>query len=284
MNALVAECGPEPLLLIPQSRRMPRWARLASHVTVLLGLALLSAGCVSNKYQAASALGAEPQRMDIDLGGAPVQSRLDAIIIYQGPGSWKKSAYWDEFVLTFINASAETVTLAAASLMDYSGTSVPAGTDPWQLEKASRAQRDRYTDAGVSFALNTLGYAALTYGAAGAGMIVGAAMTNTWGGLAAGATIGLVAVPVTALAVYANNQKHRHQIEREFSRRRLALPLALAPGETRKGSLFFPMTVGPRSLRLEWTEGTARRPSDLPLPMLAGMHLKAPLTPAPGKP
>jgi hypothetical protein len=253
-------------------------------VTVLLGFALLSAGCVSNKYQAASALGAEPQWMNLDLAGAPVKSRLDAIIIYQGPGSWKKSAYWDEFLLTFTNASTETVTLSTASLVDYFDTLVPAGTDPWQLEKASRAQRDRYTDAGVNFALNTLGYAALTYGAAGAGMLVGAAMTNTWSGLAAGATIGLVAVPVTALAVYANNQKHRHEIEREFSRRRMTLPLTLAPGETRKGSLFFPMTVGPRSLRLEWVEGTARRPVFLPLPMLAGMHLKAPASPAPNKP
>jgi len=252
----------------------------ARGLALLLSASLLTTGCVSNKYQAASALGAEPQRMDFDLGGTPVQSRLDTIIIYQGQGSWKKAAYWDEFLLTFTNTSTETVTFDAASLVDYSGVLVPAGTDPWQLEKASRAQRDRYTEAGVNFALNTLGYAVLTYGAAGAGMLVGAAVTSTWGGLATGAMIGIAAVPVTAIAIYANNQKHRHQIEGEFSRRRLALPLALAPGESRRGSLFFPMTVGPRSLRLEWTEGAARKTSDLPLPMLAGMHLKAPPVPA----
>lgn len=248
---------------------------LRRSIAVLLSTTLLSTGCVSSKYQAASALGAQPQRMDFDLAGGPVKSRLDAVIIYQGPGSWKKAAYWDELLITFTNDAHEPVTLTAASLVDYAGATVPAGADPWQLEKASRAQRDRYTQAGVSFALNTLGYAALTYGAAGAGMLVGAAMTNTWGGLAAGATVGLVAVPVTAIVIYANNQKHRHQIEGEFSRRRLVMPLALAPGETRQGSLFFPMTVGPRSLRLEWTGGTARRLSDLPLPMLAGLHLKA---------
>lgn len=69
----------------------------------ILGAVLLSclvglSGCVSNKYQAASALGAQPQRMDFDLGGTPMKTRLDAVIIYQGPGSWKKSAYWDEFI------------------------------------------------------------------------------------------------------------------------------------------------------------------------------------------
>jgi len=241
---------------------------------MLLVAALLSTSCVSNKYQAASALGAQLQPMNLNLEGGPVKSRLDAVIIYQGPGSWKKSAYWDEFLVSFTNDSAVPVTLTSASLVDYFGSVMPAGTDPWKLEKASQLQRDRYIDAGISFALNTLGYAALTYGTAGAGMIVGAAVTNTWGGLAAGATIGLVAVPVTALAVYANNQKHRHGIEREFSRRRLALPLTLTPGETRNGSLFFPMTAGPRSLRLEWVEGSVRKPSDLPMPMLAGMHLK----------
>lgn len=247
---------------------------LRRSIAVLLSTIFLSTGCVSSKYQAASALGAQPQRMDFDLAGGPVKSRLDAVIIYQGPGSWKKTAYWDELLITFTNDAHEPVTLTAASLVDYAGATVSAGADPWQLEKASRAQRDRYTQAGVSFALNTLGYAALTYGAAGAGMLVGAAVTNTWGGLAAGATVGLVAVPVTAIVIYANNQKHRHAIEREFNRRHLALPLTLNAGETRSGSLFFPMTVSPQALRLEWSTAIEHGISHRPLPMLAGMHRK----------
>lgn len=247
---------------------------LRRSIAVLFSATLLLTGCVSSKYQAASALGTRPQEMNINLDGGPVESRLDSIIVYQGPGSWKKSAYWDEFLVTFTNDSDQAVTLTAASLVDYAGTNVSAGMDPWQLEKASRSQRNRYNQAGVNFALNTLGYAALTYGAAGAGMLVGAAMTSTWGGLAAGATVGLAAVPVTAIVVYANNQKHKHQIEKEFSCRRIAMPIALAPDESRNGSLFFPMTVSPASLRLEWARGGDRGFSTLPLPMLAGMHRK----------
>ena len=238
----------------------------------LLGLT----GCVSNKYKAASALGAQPLRIDAALGGAPVGTVLNSVIVYQGPGSWKKSAYWDEFIVTLANHSAAGVTVTAASLVDYAGTIVPTGTDPWLLEKASQVQRDRYTKAGVSFALNTLGYAALTYGAVGAGMMVGATVTSTWGGLAAGATVGLVAVPVTAVVVYANNQKHKHQIEAEFTRRRVSLPLEIAAGETRTGSFFFPMTVSPQSLRLEWLKGGERSAIVLPLPMLAGLHRPEP--------
>lgn len=243
---------------------------------MLLPCVLGLTGCVSDKYQAASALGAQPLRLDAGLGGAPVSTVLNSVIVYQGPGSWKKSAYWDEIIVTLTNGSDSSVTVTAASLVDYAGTLVPTGTDPWQLEKASQVQRDRYTKAGVSFALNTLGYAALTYGAVGAGMMVGAAITSTWGGLAAGATVGLAAVPVTAIVVYANNQKHKHQIEAEFTRRRVALPREFASGEACTGSLFFPMTFGPQSLQLEWIKGRERGTAVLPLPMLAGMHRKEP--------
>ena len=134
------------------------------------------------------------------------------------------------------------------------------------------AQRDRYTQAGINFALNTIGYATLAYGAAGAGAYIGAATTSTWGGMGVGATVGLVAVPVTAIVIYAINQKHKHQIEAEFTRRRVALPLEIAAGETRTGSFFFPMTVSPQSLRLEWTKGSEHGAMVLPLPMLAGLH------------
>jgi len=245
-------------------------------VAVLLTAVLLLPGCVSSKYQAASALGDQPQRMDLDLGGGPgLKTRLDTVIIYQGPGSWKKSAYWDEFLVTIVNESEESITLTSASLVDYASASMPAGTDPWLLEKASQVQRDRYTRAGVNFALNTLGYAAFTYGAVGTGVLVGAAASG-WGGVTAGAVVGLAAMPVTAIVIYANNQRHGHAIEREFNRRRVALPLTLPAGQEHTGSLFFPMTVSPQALRLGWVRGTNSSVSLLPLPMLAGMYRTEP--------
>jgi hypothetical protein len=241
-------------------------------IATLLGANLLFAGCVSSKYRAASTSQGQPVEMKLELGGTPVKGRLDAIIIYQGPGSWKKSAYWDELLVTLVNDTADPVTLVDAGLVDYFGTVMPAGTDPWKLEKDSRLQRDRYLDAGVNFALNTLGYVALTYGAVATGAVTGATLTGSWGGMAAGGMAGLVAVPVTAVVVFANNVKHRHAIEREFDRRRITLPLALGPGEARSGSLFFPMAVGPRSLRLGWSSASATGTSLLPLSALAGLH------------
>lgn len=243
---------------------------------VLLSAALLFSGCVSRKYQAASALGAQPRWINANLEGAPLKSRLDSVIIYQGPGSWKKSAYWDEFLITFTNESDAAITVTSAGLVDYFGTTMPAGSDPWKLEKDSQLQRDRYLNAGVNFALHTIGYAALTYGAIGAGAVIGGVVTNSWAGLTAGATVGVAAVPVTAIVIYVNNQKHRRAIETEFQRRRLMLPLTLDPGESRSGSLFFPLTVSPQSLRLEGSRGDKQEVSLLPLPMLSGLHRKEP--------
>ncbi|MSU46659.1 MAG: hypothetical protein EXS42_05940 [Lacunisphaera sp.] len=78
----------------------------------MLGIALLISGCVSNKYQAASALGAQPQRMGIYLGGGPeLKTRLDAVIIYQGQGSWKKAAFWDELLVNIVNESGDNTDL-----------------------------------------------------------------------------------------------------------------------------------------------------------------------------
>jgi hypothetical protein len=238
---------------------------------VLLPVITLT-GCVSNKYKAASALGSQPQRIDMPLGGDAVGATLNAVVVYKGPGSWKQEAYWDELLVTLHNRTARDLTITGAAVADRHGARMAAGSDPWALEKASVDQRKRYQSAGVSFALNTVGYAALTYGAVGAGAIVGAALTSSWAGLGAGATVGLAAVPVTAIVVYAKNQKNKHAIEAEFARRRLAFPLVLKPGESRTGSLFFPMSVSPAKLSLDLLADGATSTIDYPTPMLAGLH------------
>ena len=85
---------------------------------------LLLGGCVTKKYQAASAVGAVPLHMDFDLGGEPVNTRLDSVIVYQGPGTWKRAAYWDEFQVTLVNKSDKEITVTAINLVDYAGASI----------------------------------------------------------------------------------------------------------------------------------------------------------------
>jgi hypothetical protein len=59
----------------------------------------------------------------------------------------------------------------------------------------------------------------------------------------------------------------------EFKRRRLALPLTLAPGETRTGSLFFPMIRSPSSLALHGTSESVTTTAVLSLDFLNALHV-----------
>lgn len=178
--------------------------------------------------------------------------------------------------MTLRNDSGQPITLTTANLVDFAGHPSPAGSDPWQLEKDSRTREQNYTRAGVDFALNTLFYSAVAAGGIGTGMMLGAAATSTWSGWAAGAAVGLAAVPITVGVVYYSNQKHRRGIEQEFSRRRLPLPLTLGPGQETSGSLFFPFTVSPRELQLAGQSGDSPITATYTLhPLLDGLHRKA---------
>ena len=63
----------------------------------------------------------------------------------------------------------------------------------------------------------------------------------------------------------------------EFGQRRLALPLTIAPGGARVGSLFFPMIPNPRALTLHWLSGTSGGELMLPLDSVHGLHVRAPV-------
>jgi hypothetical protein len=51
--------------------------------------------------------------------------------------------------------------------------------------------------------------------------------------------------------------------------------LTLAPGETRTGSLFYPMVRSPGSLTLHWSNETGGVTADLPLVFLESLHVPA---------
>jgi hypothetical protein len=98
----------------------------------------------------------------------------------------------------------------------------------------------------------------------GAAMVVGGTV------MFAAAT---VVVPVWSVVANVNS---RHDIEAEYRRRRLALPLFLAPGQLTQGSFFFRISPGPRRLVLACRVGNEPRNVVVDLAPLAGLHLKSP--------
>ena len=244
--------------------------RLRAPVAIALVCAALCVltGCLSASYKFA-AKGTPPARaLDVPFPGAPLDANLASVITYGSPGSWKREALWDEYVVTLHNSGDQPLQLASVTLVDFAGTPRSPGDDPWALERESKTLERKYRDSGMAFA-RIAGPRVL---AATAEPVVIASAGIGTAGAAAAATATVVALPVYAVTIWSINRHHESAIKVEFYRRRLPLPLSLAPGETRTGSLFFPMVPNPRSMDLTWSNESGTGDSLLPLDFLRGLH------------
>jgi hypothetical protein len=208
--------------------------------------------------------------LNVKFPAAPLETDLNTLIIPGGPGSWKKEAFWDEYVVTFHNSGDQPFQVASVKLVDFTGSPRQPGDDPWKLERESKSLAKRYQDAGMTVvrvaAPRVLVTAAESSGAAGAA--IGGA------GAATAATATAVALPLYGATVLGMNLHNKKSIMAEFNRRRLRLPLVLAAGETRTGSLSFPMVPNPQSLIVSWSSESEGGDSVLPLDFLQGLHVK----------
>ncbi len=240
--------------------------------TVTVACVLALSGCLAMKYQAARK-GVPPPTLLFIADSAPaIDVGLRSLIVYGGPGSWKRIALWDEYVVTIHNQSAQSLNVIGATLSDISGTPRSPGVDPWALEKESQTLEQRYRRDGVAFA-RASAPRALLLGATVAGTAVGGvAETAT----AAAASVSIIALPVYYVVVWDKNRSNKAAITAEFARRRLAFPLTLAAGEILTGSIFFPMVPDPQLLKLTWSSDPMSGGIDISLKSLAGIHTPVP--------
>lgn len=248
-----------------------RWTGLA--VLILVPFA----GCVSaGKYRAARPDTPRAQMLNIAFPPAPLQSTLATLIVCGGPGSWKREALWDEYVVMLRNPGTEPVTLTAAELTDFADNARSCGADPWKLEGQSKALCKEYDRAGVTF-IRSATPAVLTIGGFAAGSAATAALlsTSTVTITVLQGPLALVTVPGYIIGRTLANREDKSDIEAEFNIRRLVLPVTLAPGQTRTGCLFFPMVPNPRALRLDWRFAHGQGAAVLDLAFLHGLHAPA---------
>jgi hypothetical protein len=164
----------------------------------------------------------------------------------------------------------------AATLTDSVGTPYSAGGDPWVLEKQSKQLEKQYRDHGQAFmraagpGVLIVGVGAATVSAAAGGSVFISA------GVAGAAVATIVVLPVYYLSVLGINHHNKRAVMNEFKRRRLPLPVTLAPGETRTGSLFYPMVRSPDSLGLYWSNDPGGAMAVLPLDFLQSLHVPPP--------
>ena len=244
--------------------------------TAMLACVLLGApGCMSSRYKMAPApkpTDPAPVVLNLTVEEAPVAAVVQSVIIYRGPGAWKKEAYWDEYLVAIANRGATDLVVDRATLVGLPAEPRIAGAQPWVLEKASRSAMAY----NFGLAKNVVVQIGGGLGTVIAAMTVGGIIAPAGWLFPVGAGVGfLVGVPVAVGGTIYRNITGRHKIEAEFARRRLVLPVTIKPGETAQGSLFFTITPGPRQLSFACKSGGEARTVALDLAPLAALHLKA---------
>jgi hypothetical protein len=242
--------------------------RGAASFLLAAALSIMTA-CVSPKYKRADNQTPPVQPLNVKFPSSMLDTSLYTVISDGGPGSWKREAFWDEYVISMHNDGERVLTIADATVTDYAGAVRAAGTDPWALERESKTLEKRYREAGIAFA--RIAAPRVIVSAAEPGVVASAGIGAS--GAAAAATATAVALPVYGATVFGINMHNKAAIKKEFNRRRIPLPLTLGPGETRTGSFFFPMVPNPQSLTLRWTSSAGEGDASLELHFLEGLHV-----------
>lgn len=119
---------------------------------VIACVALCMVGSVSSKYKFADKKTPPAQTLSVHFPPAPLDANLTSIITYGGPGSWKREAYWDEYVVSLHNTGEQPLQITSATLVDFAGASRSTGDDPRALERESKTLERKYRDSGIAFA------------------------------------------------------------------------------------------------------------------------------------
>jgi hypothetical protein len=254
----------------------PLFARPGIPLRLALAGALFAfTGCAFDKYRLAKDNTPPAGILDWKATVPSAELTVQSVIVFKGPGSWKSEARWDEYVVQVANHGDLSVTIASVTLTDLQGNPQFPGADPWKLEKLSSTNWDKYGSTGLNL-LAGAGTVAVFAGAPaaipGGPQITGGTAVAIVAGTAAYAIPYFFAIPIIAVPVA--NHSNKNAVEAEFDRRRLKLPLTIAPGATARGSLFFPMTPGPQRLTLKGKSGETPLELVLELKPLAGLHLK----------
>lgn len=243
-------------------------------VVLVVALLFTQTGCTTaKKYRLVKKPEPPAASLEWSVVGDGVKFTVEHVIVFKGPGSWKREAKWDEYVVRLENMTDVPWQIERAELVDLRGQPQTIGSDPWQLEKQSTTNWQRYRSAGIKLLAGA--GAVLVYGTAVSAVALGSLLG---GAGATGASAALSAVPVVFLVnvvvVIGLNDSNRKKVETEFKRRRLEVPLEIAPQSGLQGSWFFPMTPAPQMLRLHCRRNGESFTLELPLPELAKLHLK----------
>jgi len=187
---------------------------------------------------------------------------LDWVIVRDGPGTWAKNAFWDEYLLRVSNDSDRPIQLTELVVVDSLNTRIAAQQGRKQLVAGSKQTSRRYKESGIKVIAGsgrgTVGVAAATAAGAGVGAAIGAGAGGAAiGGAAGGAAIvgAVVLAPVLAVGGIARGVNHS-AVNTQIEERQTILPLDLPVGDELGLDIFFPLAPSPQMVELAYKDAT----------------------------
>jgi hypothetical protein len=252
-----------------------------------LFLTALVSGCATPARYATVTTNRPAAPLNLSGSKDPLATRLDTVIVRNGPGSWKQEAFFDEYVLSFSNQHRSPVTVHTVRLISAQGETLHPGERWWHLESESRAcysQQGFGQDLliGAQSAASTLGNIAAPV-----------VYTAVYGAPDSRAALASLSIPVMMQVPKISADEAANEVTAEFDCRRIHFPATIAPGSRLNRSVFFPISPAPRKLVVGFEVNGEIREVVVDLETLAGYHANnglgsdpiptpiAPLTPPP---
>jgi hypothetical protein len=212
-----------------------------------------------------------------------VRMTLDWVVVHNGPGTWARGAYWDEYLVRIKNMSEFPVNLQKVTLVDSLGTSIEPGLSRQTLVEASRENLRRYggqnilvkPGEGNTTMMVAGGVALVGAGTAWAVSVTQATFTaGAAGGTAASVAGGLLVAGPALIVGGMVRKSNQRAVDRQIRRLRTQLPQKLVSGEEQLLHIFFPISPSPTSLGLEYFMDHALYDIELDTrDTLLGLHL-----------
>ncbi|EDY81748.1 hypothetical protein VDG1235_1366 [Verrucomicrobiia bacterium DG1235] len=249
-------------------------------VSVTLLLVLIFQGCASPRYRMIKEKKrTQPEHYYAAGGDEYLRTTLHHVVYQSSPGSWKKKAWWDEYIVELENLSGRKVVVETISIhADGYSENVFKDDKPWRLAKKSKSLARAYRNIGYNFAViagpgiaTTVYIAVAVPSAASVGSLASLTGSLEAAAIAAPLTIGYWGV------VGTKNMVNASRIRKEFNNRRIEFPLSLEPEANQIGSAFFTTVPSPQSLRIIYRfedDPNDRRELLIATPFLYGLHLR----------
>ena len=71
-----------------------RFLRANATALAIILVSLATSGCVTRSYKLADKNMAPAVALNLESAPAPAEAVVRNVIVYRGPGSWKREAYW----------------------------------------------------------------------------------------------------------------------------------------------------------------------------------------------